>query len=188
MHSCSAVRAKLWTSQTWNRAGMRVTSSATPSGEDTLRTRCPWWTPVGTPRRRDDYRMTRASTSAVTKVGFRRSRCDLRQVGQNEGRITLLHSKFDEILVPAKRRSAGKLTKGECAGGALSNPLPLIHPRLSSLPAQNAVSHRPTRLTSDRGNGSAPSDCHFPACIRTACFFSVRALFLARLLVIIFYD
>lgn len=114
---------------------MRVTSSATPSGEDTLgTTRCPWWTPVGTPRRRDDYRMTRASTSAVTKAEFRKSRCDLRQVGQNEGRITLLHSKFDEISVRAERRSAGKLTKGECAGGALSNPLPLIHPCLSPRP------------------------------------------------------
>jgi len=45
-------------------------------------------------------------------------------------RITLLHSKVDEISVPTERRSAVKLTKGECAGGALSSfiPLPLIYP------------------------------------------------------------
>lgn len=55
--------------------------------------------------------------------------------GRVRGRITLLHSKFDEILAPAERRSAGKLTKGECAGGALSNPLPLIHPYPSACPS-----------------------------------------------------
>lgn len=39
-------------------------------------------------------------------------------------RITLLHSKVDEILVPTERRSAVKLMKGECAGGALSSFIP----------------------------------------------------------------
>lgn len=67
------------------------------------------------------------------------------------------------------------------AGGSLSNPLPCLptHPCPPKRPAERGISLQPTRLTSDRGNGLAPSDCHFPACIRTACFFSARALFLA---------
>jgi len=42
------------------------------------------------------------------------------EVRGQEERNTLLHSKVDEISAPAERRSAGKLTKGECARGSLS--------------------------------------------------------------------
>lgn len=112
---------------TRSHAGMRVTSSATPSREDTLEdrteARCPWWTPVGTPRRRDDYRMTRASTGAVTKAGLEEPMERRREGEGREPSCTRRSMKS----TPAERRSAGKLTKGECARGSLSlsSPQPL---------------------------------------------------------------
>lgn len=60
------------------------------------------------------------------------------------------------------------------------SPTPVANlPPSPVYPVKRSKPPAPTRLTSDRGNGPVPSDCHFPACIRTVCFFSVRALFLA---------
>lgn len=64
--------------------------------------------------------------------------------GGHKGRVTLLHSKVDEISVLAERRSAGKLTKGKCAGGTLySPPLPAANPPLFPTVARGTRSKPP---------------------------------------------
>ena len=175
-----------------SHAGMRVTSSATPSCEDILGDRIEV-SLVDTCR-------DAPSTGRLSNDENEHERSYEGGVGGTDGtgvrgqgeRNTLLHSKVDEISAPAERRSAGKLTKGECARGSLSlslSPSPLSLSSSPQPPAANpllflccsprdTVNLQSTRLTSDRGNGPAPSDCHFPAYIRTACFFSVRTLFL----------
>lgn len=132
------------------------------------------------PRRRDDYRTNEKAGAVIHE------KAESEKGGGRINPLALRRSiKFQSR--PRERRSADKLTKGECAGGFQLKPSspssPLIYPRyvppsaLDPSRSAHSVSLRPARLTSDRGNNPVPSDCHFPACIRTACFFSIRASF-----------
>lgn len=101
-----------------SHAGMRVTSPATPSREDTLGDRIEV-SLVDTCRdapstgrlSNDESEHERSYEGGVAGADGTEVR------GQGE-KNTLLHSKVDEISAPAER-SADKLTKGECARGSL---------------------------------------------------------------------
>ena len=141
-----------------SHAGMRVTSSATPSCEDILGDRIEV-SLVDTCR-------DAPSTGRLSNDENEHEHSYEGGVGGTDGtgvrgqgeRNTLLHSKVDEISAPAERRSAGKLTKGECARGSLSLSLspPLPSPLSLFLPPTPCRKSTPVPLLLPAGH-SKPS-------------------------------